>query len=37
MDFSTEISQSTQFLVQEIHKMFDVAEARLDWRFTTLL
>jgi hypothetical protein len=37
MDFSTEISQSTQFLIQEIRKMFDAAEARLDWRFTRLL
>jgi hypothetical protein len=37
MDFSTEISQSTQFLVQEIRKMFDAAEARLDWRFARLM
>jgi hypothetical protein len=37
MDFSTEISQSTHFLIQEIRKMFDAAEARLDWRFARLL
>lgn len=36
MDFPAKISQSTQLLVQEIHKRFNDADARFDRLFAKL-